>query len=352
MQFALFVCFGLGLAVVIARYGLPLWMARVLSSSPVTRLGFHARNEDAVMVNNACGQISRGIMIRLLRPGQRWVSACEITPAETQMLIVEGASMTHAALCLRGRETSRLKVPPEKARNWVWPAHFGFGMWSALRYGRNFEEVLRLAQSVDAWYRYLVLDGYGFKFGLTDFMRHSSCVAHFHAIPGYYRRAAFQGLGRAMYMSHMSDRPALYEAITEFAPEHDGDLIEGVAFQAAYLHGDSPKRAIDLVRAVPYEWRNHAHLGLVLGFHARHTLNPKRFDKNMTAFPAACSEAIAHVLSLSNESQRRAREHHPVSGYGLWRELLARQLDREHALEPVYSAVAGECRAGNKGLVL
>lgn len=352
MQFALLVCFGLGLAVFIARYGLPLWMARVLSSSPVTRLGFQARNEDALLVNTACGQFARGIMTRLCRPGYRWVSACESTPFESRMLLVEGASMTHAALCLRGRETARLKVPPEKARNWVWPAHFGFGMWSALRYGRNFEEVLRLAQSVDAWYRYLVLDGYGFKFGLMDFMRQSSSVAHFHAIPGYYRRAAFQGLGRAMYMSHLSDRPALYEAITEFAPEHDADLIEGVAFQAAYLHGDYPKRAIDLVRAVPYEWRSHAHLGLVLGFHARHTLDPKQFSKSISTLPAACGSAIAQALNLSDESQRRAREHHPVSGYGLWRELLARQLERVQALEPVYSAFSGEGRAGNKGLVL
>lgn len=352
MKVALLMLLGVGCAAVIARYGLPLWVARVLRNSLVTRQGFHTRSEDSVQVNHTCRQISRGIFIRLFHPANRWLPFCDAAHPDTRPFVIEGAAMTHAALCIRGREACRLQIDSAHTDKWVWPAHFGLGFWSALRYGRNFEEVLRLAQSVDAWHRYLVLDGYGFKFGLLDFMRQSSCVAHFHAIPGYYRRSAFQGLGRAMYLAYMSDRPALYEAISEFAPEHDADLIEGVTFQAAYLHSDIPRRAIDLVRAIPYEWRTHAHLGLILGFHARRTLDPEHFVAGMATLPLQCAEAITQALSRSDESQRRAREHHPVSGYGLWRELLARQLDKDKTLDLVYSAFAGEGRAGNKGLVL
>lgn len=349
MQITVLILVGIGFAVAIARYGTPLWVARVLSASPTSRLGLHARGEDAVWVNHSCRLIARGIFTRLMHPSRRWIDDCEATAPAQRALVVEGATMTEAALRIDGR--SRLHQTPETAGRWVWPAHFGLGVWSALRFGRNFEEVLRLAQSVDAWHRYLVLDGYGFKFGLLDFMHRTTSVAHFRAIPGYYRRAAFHGLGRAMYAGFLSDRPALFEAIGEFAPDHDGDLVEGVAFQAAYLHMDDPRRAIRLVRAMPYEWRNHAHLGLVLGFHAQRTLDAGQFESAMSRLPKSCAEAIRLGLARCDETQKRARDHHPVSGYGLWRELLSAQLEREQVLEPMYTAFSEEGRAENKGLV-
>lgn len=351
MHIVSFILLGLVAAVAIARYGLPLWFANAVRVAGSKASGFRVRGEDASLARSACRALQNGIASRLTRPGGGWVARCLAASPEARPLMIEGAAFTQAALHVPTWKPPRSPIPADLQSAWAWPIHFGLGMWSATRFGRNYEEVLRLAQSNDAWHRYLCLDGYGFKFGLIDFVRQPRAVAHFHAIPGYYRRAAFQGLGRALYLAFMSDRAALFETIGEIAPDHDGDIIEGAAFSAAYLHAGRPHRAINLARAVPYEWRPNAHLGLVLGFRTIGRIDPAYLGTCFHGLPPAGAEAIGTAIRLSDEAEQRIRADHPVSGYGLWRESVAQCLEQGRVLEPVYADSAEEGRTGNKGLV-
>lgn len=351
MHMVLFILFGLLSAGAIARYGLPLWFAAVLRGT-ATRMGLHqTREDDRIAVESACRGISRGVLVRMVHPGGGWVRSCQNAKARGQAQMVEGVGFAHAALSAAAWRRAEGPIPGKTSAKWAWPLHFGLGMWSAARYGRNYEEVLRLAQSADAWFRYVCLDGYGFKHGLLDFPRHRSSVAHFHAIPGYYRRAAFQGFGRALYLTHPGDRRALFELIGDVAPEHDSDMIEGAAFASVYYEPDRAVRAMRLARAVPYEWRPHAHLGIVLGFRVVAMVDPVVLNTALGTLSSAGAEAIRHAIHIADETEERIRNQHPVSGYGLWRESLAHRLEKERVLEPLYIEESAEGRRGNRGLV-
>src|SRR5262249_11957607 len=161
-----------------------------------------------------------------------------------------GAGAAHAALHLKSLGISRDSI--QNRSEYAHAMYFGVGFWGALRFDTNFEELLYAVQPYDPWWRFVCLDGYGFAFGLFKYFRDRSSLAHLHAIPGYYRRAAFQGVGRAFYLGFLSDRRGLIEAASELAPQHDCDVIEGAAFAAAYFEAD-PRRAIHFARAMPYE---------------------------------------------------------------------------------------------------
>lgn len=351
MQFALVMLVGLIAALAIARYGLPLWYARTMRRGGAAELGFHVRGEDAPLIRELHHAAYLGARARLLRPRGSWIAVCEKSAPSMRTMMIEGAAFAHASLSGPGIGALRWPMDMGLQRSWSWPLHFGVGMWAAARYGRNFEEVLRLAQSTDPWYRYLCLDGYGYKFGLLDFLRQPGVVTHFAAVPGYYRRAVFQGLGRALYMVYLNDRRGLIEMVGDIAPEHDEDIVEGVAFSAAYMHIAQPGRVVELARAVPYEWRSHVHLGIVLGLRVRQMIDPAYLNECLSKLPKAGMEAIVAALVICDELETRVRADHPVSGYGLWRELIARRMEREQIMEPIYRETT-EGRAGNKGLVM
>lgn len=351
MFMLVFILVGLAAAVAIARYGLPLWFAASLGSAkaPTTPALLHAGDKSVLPA--ACRAMSRGVLTRILHERGGWVKSCQASRSSERLPIIEGAAFAHAALQLPSWRAPASPIPAAQRRGWSWPVHFGLGMWSAARYGRNFEEVLRLAQCTDAWFRYLCLDGYGFKHGLLDFTRHRSAIAHFHAIPGYYRRAAFQGFGRALYLTHPGNRAGLFETIGDTAPEHDVDMIEGVAFGSAYYQPHEPIRAINMARAVPYEWRPHAHLGLVLGYRVIGMMDAELLNSVLLTLPQAGMDAIRQGIRICDEAEDRIRAEHPVSGYGLWRETIIQRIEHDRVLEPLYLEELSEGRRGNRGLV-
>lgn len=192
------------------------------------------------------------------------------------------------------------------------------------------------------------MEGYGFRFALfgeSDLVRDAS---HFAAIPGYYRRAAFQGVGRALYLLHVNDLSGLIRAVGNIAADHEADIAEGAAFQAAVLFSAEPARIIALARAVPYEWRPHAHLGLVLGLRSLVGADPHLLHDCLARLPEIAADALRQAIRICDELESHVRGLHPVSGYGLWRELAAARLQEEQVLELCYAA---EGRRENRGLV-
>ncbi len=266
-------------------------------------------------------------------------------------MAIEGDSIARASGYLRvlsrGDRGAMIQAPAESP----WPVHFGIGMWGAVRFGRDFERLLRLIQRLDPWHRFICMDGYGFKFGFFDFAGNQDGVAHLRTIPGYYRRAAIQGLGRALFFVFRSDRRGLFEAVGELAPESDADVIEGVAFSAAYVECDQPRQAVNFARAVPYEWRAHAHLGLTLGYRARRQIDADYLARCLVQLPERSREVLEHAMTLADSLEQQFRTEHPVAGYGLWRETLCRQLEQERLWEPVYVDANQDDRAGNRNII-
>jgi hypothetical protein len=266
---------------------------------------------------------------------------------------LEGASFGSGALRAALKSQWR-QLPSEALRAGPQHSHavyFGVGLWGAVRFGKGLDDFLRVVAAFDPWWRFLCLDGYGFWFGLHEFSRDRRGLVHLHAIPGYYRRAAFQGVGRALYFAYLSDRRGLIETVGEFAPQHDTDVIEGASFAAAYYQPDRPRRAMNFVRAMPYEWRANAHLGMTLGFRARSLADADYFEKCLADLPSIHRDTIHHAVARAGEMEQRIRGEHRAGGYGLWREKLALQMQRERLWEPAYIDAPEQSRSGGEGAV-
>ncbi|MEK6644715.1 MAG: DUF1702 family protein [Planctomycetota bacterium] len=331
---------------------LPVWFAKPLQTVRVSDLGLHATGDDIQLVEDVIGFLKRGVEARLGHRHGAWLEACATASPRWRPFVVEGAAFGCGAI--RATYSRQWRNMPSELTtlypNYATPGHMGIGLWGAMRFGREFDEFLRVVDQYDAWHRYACLDGYGFKFGLFDFVRDRRSVSHLHAIPGYYRRAAFCGVGRALYLAFLSDRRGFIEAAGDFAPQHDGDVIEGAAFAAAYTHPDDPRRAIRFVRAMPYEWRTHAHLGLTLGLRARATIDAAYHETCIATLPGAWRESIRGAIAMADELEQRIRSEHADGGYGLWRDKLAERLQDERLWEVVY--VDGlETRSDGEGAV-
>jgi len=329
----------------------PHWFARPLRRLPLQNLGLHVVGDDVRLVEDWSHAISQGVAARLNRPRGRWLARCEMAAPKWRPQVLEGAAFGCGALRMLGgrqwRELPReiLRTRPQFGQ----AAYFGFGLWGAWRFGRNFEDFLKVVQCYDPWWRFVCLDGYGFKFGLFDYPGDHRSLSHLHAIPGYYRRAAFQGVGRAFYFAYLSDRRGLIETISDFAPQHDGDLIEGAAFASAYYQPDRPRRALNFVRAMPFEWRANAHLGITLGFRARATADADYFEACIIDLPRMHAAAIHHAVALAGEMEEQIRREHRTASYGLWREKLTQRMQHERLWDPAY--VDAETRSGGEGAV-
>lgn len=323
---------------------IPLWFSRPIRTLKVRELGLHVSGDDARWVDDWCHALTQGIESRLQHPRGSWALRCDVAGPRWRPQVMEGAAFGAGALhALTTSDWLALPAAVVAVRpQFAHAAYFGMGWCGALRFGKRVDDFLRIVQEYDPWWRFLSLDGYGFKFGLIDFPRDRRGLAHLHAIPGYYRRAAFQGVGRALYLAFLSDRRGLIEVLSEHAPQHDLDMIEGAAFAAAYGHPDQPRRVLAFARAMPYEWRAGAHLGMTLGFRARAIVDVDYLDKGLAGLPRVHADTIHHAIAMAGAMEEQIRRDHRAGAYGLWREKLSQRMQRERVWEPAYLDVPQE----------
>lgn len=316
---------------------LPVWFAKPLHDVRVNELGLHATAEDLQLVGDILRALNQGVDLRLRHRGN-WLDECDAAAPAWRPMIVEGAAFGCGAI--RATYSRKWRSMPDEwmtdRPRYATAGHMGLGLWGAFRFGREFEQFLRVVDSYDLWHRNACLDGYGFKFALFDFPRDRRSVSHLHAIPGYYRRSAFHGVGRGLYLAFLSDRRGFIEAAADFAPHHDGDVIEGAAFSAATVHTTDPRRAIRFARAMPYEWRAHAHLGLTLGLRARARMDPEHHATTIAALPREWRDSIHAAIAMADDLEHRIQRDHAGGGYGLWRDQLMEKLAEEQTWDAVY----------------
>lgn len=331
---------------------LPSLIARSIRPVDPVALEFRGSGDDLLLAERVGEAFRAGIRARMLRPRSSWLAKCDAHEPHWRPFAFEGAAFGHGALASSGFERwDRLEADVISRRpRYVYLAHVGVGFWWAFRHGHRFEKMLPILQGYDPLYRYLCADGYGFKFGFFDFMRDRSRVRHLLELPGYFRNAAFQGVGRGLYFGFLGDRAGLFEAVGEFAPEHDADLIAGAGLAAAFAETDRPHRAVDFARSVPFEWRPHAHLGLTFGFKARALADPDYFDDCLSKLRTPAAAAIRRAVALCDDVEQAVRDDKAKEGYRLWRERLTDVMEAERVWEPVYACAQEDLR-GREGVV-
>jgi hypothetical protein len=213
----------------------------------------------------------------------------------------------------------------------------GSGVWAAKRYGRETDPFLEAIKPLASQERCECIDGYGFKFGLFEFVEDRRNISHLHAISLPYRRAAFHGLGRALYFLFMNNRRGLFEAVSDLAPDHDADVMEGVGHSAAFVHCDAPRKAINFARAVPYEWRAHVHLGMTLALSERREFDPDYFTVCMAQLPPTSIAAIDEAVDMVQSTRTAICRDYPDGGYFVWRDRLLRRLQDNSVWEPAHA---------------
>ena len=121
------------------------------------------------------------------------------------------------------------------ASPYLYPAYVGIGVALA-RTGKDPQQMLKSVDPVLGW---LVVDGYGWRYGI--FSRQFAVVEQ--QIPGllkgYARRVYDQGLGRSMWFSGGAQAGAIAAMMDRFAPDRQPDLWSGIGFGCAYAGGAS-----------------------------------------------------------------------------------------------------------------
>lgn len=138
---------------------------------------------------------------------------------------------------------------------------------------------------------WLAVDGYGFDrayFDTRRFVRDQHVPAPYPWLdsPGYFPRAADQGIGRALWFIHAADVQAVTAAVGRFGEHRRADLWSGVGLAAAFAGGCGPGDLAALRSAAGGHWIELA-LGSVFAAKAR----------SYAGFVPACTVAATTALA-------------------------------------------------------
>ncbi len=337
-----FVIAGIVLVGAVAWLLAPVLLARLLPPIRAENLGFKCRGSDLELANEVGTAFRAGARARLLRGPDKWVEPCEAAGRHYRPFAYEGAALGHSALCSVGRAQWPMLNEQIIARQpgMTYLFHVGVGFWGAFRYGRRPAPLFSHIQTYDPLYRYLCLDGYGFKFGFFDFLGDRSAIDHLCSLPGYYRNAAYQGFGRSLWFCYMQDRRGLFETVSSVGAEHDTDVIAGTGLAASFAHVHEPDRALDLAVAVPAEWRKHVHLGITFGFKARQLADRSYFEQCVQVLPTPVVSTMLDAIGLCDAVEADVRSRNLDDPYRTWREELTEQMEQLRLWDRAHDARA------------
>jgi hypothetical protein len=171
------------------------------------------------------------------------VARLDMVQREVRGFAYEGAAMAFTirdAMAARpGGRTARFLAGP--AESHVLLAYIGVGFAMARLPRRLWSRILPDLSGVpyDATLSWLVVDGYGFDRAYFDTRRwidqqYVPPAYPWQGNPGYFRRAADQGIGRALWFIHGAEVPAVTAAVNAFAEARRCDLWAGVGLAATY----------------------------------------------------------------------------------------------------------------------
>lgn len=198
----------------------------------------------------------------------------------------------------------------------------------------------RFLARLDPFFRWFVMDGYGFYEGFFSGERSIDQ----HVIPakiartGYGLRAFDHGLGRSIWFSTGASAQRIVTTISAFPENRRADLWGGIGLACAYAAGVLDREAIETLHQAAGSYRPAMTAGAAVAAKFR----------MQTGGVAAHTELACEVLcGLSSELvaqiAENARKHLPPDGaepaYEIWRQRLAEQFTSATENYPVQKEV-------------
>lgn len=176
---------------------------------------------------------------------------------------------------------------------------------------------------------WLAVDGYGFDRAYFDTARwvgeqRVPPAYAWEGNPGYFPRAADQGVGRALWFVHGGHAGHVAAAVARFASHRRADLWSGVGLAAAFAGGSAPA-ALAALREDAGEYRCHLAQGSVFAAKARHHAGhvPEHTRAATRLLAGIDVEAAAE---LADDCAVTEAESGDLPAYELWRRRVRERL--------------------------
>lgn len=332
-------CLAAGLALALASgwWRLALKPLRIRRSDmTIERLGFAVREPSHVeRVNGILESFAGGFNSMLTAPGRTaWQDYRDALPEVYRPFAHEGAAMGHTPRHLMRYRPEIFECQIVEAHSaYGYLAYVGLGFWSGMR-GHDPARVTRIVEDLDPLHGALCYDGYGFKYGFFDYLKHGPhCFDRFEDLNAYGRNVAYQGVGRSFWFLFMDDTATLMDHIDrqeEYAP----DVASGLGLASVFVFPDRLETAIHLGRQMPGPWRDAFHLGMCFGLKARSLNDPATFQTNVARMDGAVQDAIHASIEACDEAEKRVRASDEPDGYRRWREEVTQWM-ADHVVYPI-----------------
>lgn len=176
-------------------------------------------------------------------------------------------------------------------------------------------------RKIDPFYRWYVMDGYGFYEGFFEWEKTIQKRQPLTGLPGYAARAYDQGLGRSLWFSTGANTDRIIETLEGFPEQRRSDLWSGLGLACAYAAGVMDRGAIEtLVRAAG----NHAPdlatgAAVATTFRSQTGQPAPHTDLACDVIWGASSDEVAGYAATAD--LHRSTPHGPHS-YGEWRDAI------------------------------
>jgi enediyne biosynthesis protein E2 len=252
----------------------------------------------------------------------------------------EGATMAFTvldAMGRRGHRTRDLLLGP--GRPHIFLAYIGMGFAMARLPRPLWKKVVPdLAgceyHPIMSW---LAVDGYGFDRAYFDTGRwvgeqRVPAAYPWEGSPGYFLRAADQGIGRALWFICGAHVPGVEAAVRRFASERQADLWSGAGLAAAFAGGCGPGDLAALRRAAGGHWAELA-LGVVFAMKARSYAGfvPGHTEAACAAIAGLTAEA---AVAVADSTRPAGGTIDGVPGYEQWRQNIRTRLTAGRTTAP------------------
>lgn len=238
----------------------------------------------------------------------------------------EGTTMAFTILDTmgkRGHRTRDLLLGP--GRPHIFLAYIGMGFAMARLPKPLWKKVLPDLDGCEfhptmSW---LAVDGYGFDRAYFDTKRwvgEQQVAAPYPWLgqPGYFPRAADQGIGRALWFICGANVPGVAAAVGRFASERQADLWAGVGLAATFAGGCGSDAMAALRRAAGEHWPQLA-LGSVFAMKAR---DYSGFvpEHSSAALLALTGLSVESSVALADDTEPSSSGPAGVPAYETWRQ--------------------------------
>ncbi len=285
------------------------------------KLGLKIYSPDRIQrVDTILAHFARGFNMMIASPSTQRVSdTCDSMTPLFQPFAEEGVAMGYTLRRLfffspQHFEQFCVKAKPE----FRYLYYVGLGFWSGMR-DHDPCRVVSIADRLDPLHRYLCFDGYGFKLAFFDYPDDEQVLTRLDELPGYARRAAYQGVGRAFYFRFMQ-RVDEMMAHTARLGDVARDVAAGLGLAATFVHTDQLHVAQDLATMLPSPWQPHFHLGMCFALKARSLNGVNAFEQYMENVDRPVRDAVGAAIRECDRVELEIRADDEDEKYRRWRE--------------------------------